>query len=471
MVHWRRTAEDLAVSGQIAPFVAFDLDMVNFYGSIEWPKIREAMSTHFQESERWTQWTHQQPAVAVTPAGREVASDRGAQQGDGFGAAQASLSLGEARTEAFTEYTGLGLRGSSDPSGVCDQWFVDDGQALVVPAFADAWLRCFDRALKPIGATRGEGNDVKSVARLVCPPGREGDYAGWDTAYIRNTCKVKTAAEGAKVLGTYVGSQAALRAHVETVAAEAARTRDAITEVDHPATEMVLTRKCTDVSKLTYLLRTSGDLIDTALLENFDVGMKRAVETILGGSLQDAAWWQATIGVRYGGLGMREATAVVFPAFLGSRLASRPLVKEMAGHMEAAGLGTEAQVMDRYDERTRSAFDRFANLMPEGIRPQLATFAEEAAADAQASWELVRRGQTEADAMGARRGPGAALLPEAGDEDEEHPHGNPQGCAMRLQAGISKIVDDCVRTGLVDFCSRHSNGQDSGGWMNSATSM
>ena len=202
----------------------------------------------------WTCWAHQEPSATTAPAGREAFFDRGAQQGDTFGAAQSALALGEARLATTSR---LATARQDQPLGVCDEWFIDDGQVLVSPLLADAWLRCLDGELESIGATRGHGNDAKSVERLLCPPGQQNQYIGWDTAYIRNTCKVKTALDGANVLGSIVSSDAQLANLARDVSAQAAATRDAIATTDHPAIEMVPMMQCTNVSKMAYLMRTS----------------------------------------------------------------------------------------------------------------------------------------------------------------------------------------------------------------------
>ena len=48
LVHWRGLIEELAMEGSIQPLVAFDLGLANMYGTIEWPKIRDAVSTNFR---------------------------------------------------------------------------------------------------------------------------------------------------------------------------------------------------------------------------------------------------------------------------------------------------------------------------------------------------------------------------------------------------------------------------------------
>ena len=53
-----------------------------------------------------------------------------------------------------------------------------------------------------------------------------------------------------------------------------------------------------------------------------------------------------------GGLGLRESSLVALPAFIASRVASRPLVVEMVSHLESAGIVSTAQCLDAYDLRT-----------------------------------------------------------------------------------------------------------------------
>ena len=170
LVHWRSTMEELARDGTVGALVAFDLDLKNMFGSIEWPRIRAAVSAHFAEAARWTEWAHREAAVVQLPDGTEVSVDRGAEQGDPFGSTQASLALGDAMDCARVAYTnataadrGQGL------AGAVDEWFIDDGQAFVQPRFADSWLHAVDAALADIGAERGLGDKCKSVARLICP--------------------------------------------------------------------------------------------------------------------------------------------------------------------------------------------------------------------------------------------------------------------------------------------------------------
>eukprot|EP00973_Karenia_brevis_P084403 11713623-Karenia_brevis.AAC.1 len=171
------------------------------YGSIEWPCIRAAIHQHFACAEEWTVWAHGEASVVQLPGGEALSVDRGAEQGDPFAPLQASLALGEqvlAAREALRQDT---VEDTFQHRGVgaVDEWFIDDGQAFVRPSLADRWLRTFDRLLQQMGASRTcEGPECKSLARLLCPREVEPAYAGWDTAYIRNTCLVRDASEAPK---------------------------------------------------------------------------------------------------------------------------------------------------------------------------------------------------------------------------------------------------------------------------------
>ena len=160
------------------------------------------------------------------------------------------------------------------------------------------------------------------------------------------------------------GTDDEVNAHIAVSVAKTAELRSAIVEVSHPATELVLTRQCADVSKLSYQLRTNGDRIDSVLLERFDADLRCAAETIIGGDVPDSSWWQATIGVRQPGLGLRQAALTALPAFVASRISSWPQVATMAGHLETAGIAHEAAVMEHYDARTEDALVQLVASLP-----------------------------------------------------------------------------------------------------------
>ena len=140
--------------------------------------------------------------------------------------------------------------------------------------------------------------------------------------------------------------------------------RSAINGVDHAPTELVLTRQCADVSKLMYHMRINGDILDHDLLASFDGQLRASVVTSLAGDLPDHSWWQATTGVTVGGLGLRTAVTVALPAFVASRILSRPFVVTMVDHLRAAIGASRQTIMAEYDARTDEACPVWPPLSP-----------------------------------------------------------------------------------------------------------
>ena len=129
LCHWRGTIEPLVLNGTLEPLVAADLDLVNVFGNAEWPDIRAALRTHFPEASAWTEWQHQSDSVTTLPSARVFSTGRGAEQGDVLGTIQSALVLGDARETYMQDF----LSTPFEQKGVCDEWFVDDGQCCVRP--------------------------------------------------------------------------------------------------------------------------------------------------------------------------------------------------------------------------------------------------------------------------------------------------------------------------------------------------
>lgn len=451
LVHWRSTVEEAARDGLIEPIVIADLDMKNFFNSVEWPAIRESMRRHLEQATPVVEWEQRERGVTILPDGSEFLFDRGAEQGEPLGSVKASLPLGDARARVAS---------SGVAAHVVDEWFIDDGQLVCAPRAFDPWLRAFDAEVARIGATRGQGEGVKSTARLVCRSNRAPEAAGWDTACVRSTCVVLPSNSAAKVLGVTVGDPAATRAAAAAVCAKVRAKREAISAVGHTATELVLTRRCGDVSTFTFQLRCHGDLLRDGPADEFDRDLRAGIEASLGGALLDTAWWQANVGVEGGGLGLRAAKEVALPAFIGSRIASRPMVASMFMHLESAGLASSALLLNMYDLRTRRALDAFAATLPAAVLREYWSIVDSAVAGAAARWERLVRGRAgpvedndaeTADLSARHAGTAAAgLVLDAGAEDGEHPDFRGSVGGPPAQRSLSALVDRCVLAGLVE---------------------
>ena len=79
-----------------------------------------------------------------------------------------------------------------------------------------------------------------------------------------------------------------------------------------------------------------GHLWYISQLHDFDVNLHRSLEGIVGSSISDSAWLQATLPIQLGGLGLREVRRSSSAAFLAScnfscQLSSRLLSQRSYG--------------------------------------------------------------------------------------------------------------------------------------------
>ncbi|CAE7187565.1 unnamed protein product [Symbiodinium necroappetens] len=74
LVHWRNTIETLVLRGCTPLMVAFDLDLANMFGGIEWPEIRAAVHRHFPEAAPWVTWCHAEPKKSSSLAAPSIPS-------------------------------------------------------------------------------------------------------------------------------------------------------------------------------------------------------------------------------------------------------------------------------------------------------------------------------------------------------------------------------------------------------------
>ncbi|XP_061718384.1 uncharacterized protein LOC133525958 [Cydia pomonella] len=100
---------------------------------------------------------------------------------------------------------------------------------------------------------------------------------------------------------------------------------------------------CLLIPKFTYLLRCCPFWKYPHLLRPIDLLLKSQIESILNIQFSEQAWTQATLPIRYGGLGTRKISSVALPAFLASihsssDLAGKILQASPARNCEIAGL-------------------------------------------------------------------------------------------------------------------------------------
>ena len=271
-----------------------------------------------------------------------------------------------------------------------------------------------------------------------------------DTAYVRDTVAVLSPDAGATALGSAFGTREQINARAWESVRACDELRSAINGVDHAPTELVLTRQCADVSKLLYHMRIHGDILDHDLLASFDGQLRASVATSLAGDLPDHSWWQATTGVAVGGLGLRTAVTVASPAFVASRILSRPLVATMVDHLCAAIGASRQIIMAEYDARTDEALSRLVSTLSTATALDLLAKLDEAYAERHLSWQNVLSGSEPAMQDQPPSAPRHArgITPDDGDGDDEHPHTRKR---TKVQGIITACIDSGVREGLLQM--------------------
>ena len=81
--------------------------------------------------------------------------------------------------------------------------------------------------------------------------------------------------------------------------------------------------------KMNHVIRTVPPFKIFYELLRFDVGLRHSFETLTASSISDHAWLQATLPIRVGGLGLREASRASFAAFIGSCNSSHQLLFQL----------------------------------------------------------------------------------------------------------------------------------------------
>jgi hypothetical protein len=441
--------------------VCIDIDLENAFCTLEWRQLREDVQKAAPEMRPWVDWQRMKSQQVVLASGESVEVDRGVEQGEPFGSAEAGIAIGCSAAEAHDDMLGKlvagGDMGSNAGTGVCDQWFIDDGQIFATPDRAETFLRLLDEKLALRGARRGVGDNKKSVARCLTSSGACGAGAdtSWKTSYMSHTCQLVDQDKNAEVLHAPVGPHGDYAGIFEAACELVQRLRENIRAVDDAATELTLTRKCADIAKVLYLLRCAGDRIPASSLDKFDTTLRKELDYILRCDLTDEAWSQAQLGVRQGGLGLRSSKASALLSVVASLTESRPMVHQMCADMVRAGLAAPGVLEETFDRRLTAGMDSLVTGLAEQTKQRICDHLERVGAVARARWdgtefdgrEHEERASSPAGTAGGRR-PGTALVQSMLHADPEHPHNN--WSAMRAQRGLHRILDEAISTSLVE---------------------
>lgn len=114
---------------------------------------------------------------------------------------------------------------------------------------------------------------------------------------------------------------------------------DRLTKISSHSAIFVL-KFCLLVPKFTYLLRCCPVWKFPHLVRPIDLVLKFQIESILNIRLSEQAWTQASLPIRYGGLGTRKISSISLPAFL----ASIHSTSDLAGKILKASPATNCEI-------------------------------------------------------------------------------------------------------------------------------
>ena len=97
----------------------------------------------------------------------------------------------------------------------------------------------------------------------------------------------------------------------------------------NPQVELHLVHSCLGVCKVNHLLCTIPPDSILPQLQLFDDNLRHSLSRIWNASISDQAWFQATLPLSFGGLGLREASYVSPAAFLGCCVGSQNLCTQL----------------------------------------------------------------------------------------------------------------------------------------------
>ena len=235
---------------------------------------------------------------------------KGVQQGDPLGPLLFSLVL-------------LDFMNSIDvPSDIFFQlWYLDDGTfAGTRPAMAEL-LKLFCKHGPSFGLTL----NLKKC-EVFWP---SGDSTFPD--FPPEVCRPLQSSNGVELLGAPIfGSSEYFDFFAAALFDKVKCLQDLLPELEDPQVELQLLRQCLSCCKVVHMLRT----VPPHMLHNlalFDDQLRNSLSGVVRTSFSDLTWQQATLPLRMGGLGIRQASDMKYAAYLGSCSANKELICRLLG--------------------------------------------------------------------------------------------------------------------------------------------
>ena len=146
-----------------------------------------------------------------------------------------------------------------------------------------------------------------------------------------DVCRPLQVSDGVELLGAPIfGSDQYYEDFTAALFNKVKNLQDLLPDLEDPQVELQLLRHCLSCCKVIHVLRT----VPPHKLHNlslFDDQLRNSLSRVVRTSLSDISWQQATLPLRLGGLGIRQASDICYAAYLGSCSANRDLVCQLLG--------------------------------------------------------------------------------------------------------------------------------------------
>ncbi|CAL1154289.1 unnamed protein product [Cladocopium goreaui] len=188
--------------------------------------------------------------------------------------------------------------------------------ALVAPHLAGARLHALPKkqgGVRPIAV----GETLRRlVSKALCQAVREDAVNHFCPLQVGVGARMGAAFD---LLGAPIGdSEYCTQATLSDKVQKAGKVLDALGELDNPQVSLQLLRHCASFTKLVHNMRTTPAGLHSAALAAFDGKARACLESIGCFPVPDRIWQQATLGVKHGGLGLRQCAVHATAAYLAS---------------------------------------------------------------------------------------------------------------------------------------------------------
>ena len=311
-------------SSQSSGNIVVKLDMKNAFNSVRRDQLLEACKLRAPSIYPLAHAAYSSPSYLLSED-NIVISATGVQQGDPLGPLLFALAVdGIARSI----------------NAPVNMWYLDDATFCGPPEIILDDLRYVVPALADVGL---HVNPNKSeIINVDC------SVAEFDIALsrVRSTLDGVQVVnkESAQILGSPLLPNAINVSLASKVSNLCSMSKKLETIDSHPA--LFLLRNCFAMPKLLFTVRSALCYTQTEHLASFDLQTRSCVEAICNVKMDDTGWRQATLPVKFGGLGLRSASDISLSAYLSSLHSSRTLVQEILAQSTEFSSDTEIRAAE-----------------------------------------------------------------------------------------------------------------------------